>query len=46
MSGYDLTPEAVLTKLIYLIARGLDQKQVKEQMQTDLHGEMTISHLS
>jgi hypothetical protein len=44
ISGYDLTPEAVLTKLIYLIARGLDQHEIKVQMQTELRGEMTIPH--
>lgn len=44
ISGHDLTAEAILTKLIYLIALGLDQEQVKVQMQTDLHGEMTIAH--
>ncbi|HWS84542.1 MAG TPA: hypothetical protein VN207_09825 [Ktedonobacteraceae bacterium] len=42
ISGYDLTAEAVLTKLICLIALGLDQKTLKVQMQTDLRGEMTI----
>jgi L-asparaginase len=45
ISGHDLTPEAVLTKLIYLIVLGLDQEQVKTQMQTNLRGEMTIHHI-
>jgi L-asparaginase len=44
ISGHDLTPEAVLTKLIYLITCGLDQHEVKVQMQTELRGEMTILH--
>ncbi len=42
VSGYDLTPEAVLTKLIYLIALGLDQKMLKAQMQINMRGEMTV----
>jgi L-asparaginase len=44
ISGHDLTPEAVFTKLLYLIASDLDQKEVKAQMQINLRGEMTIWH--
>ncbi len=41
ISGYDLTPGAALTKLIYLIALGLDQRMVETQMQISLRGEMS-----
>jgi L-asparaginase len=42
ISGYDLTPEATLTKLIYLIAQGLSQAEVKKRMQIPLHGDLSL----
>ncbi|MFA6809863.1 MAG: asparaginase [Desulfoplanes sp.] len=42
VSGYDLTAEAALTKLIYLFSQGLDAGQVREMMARSLCGEMTL----
>ncbi len=42
-SGFDLTPEAALTKLYYLFSQGLSAADVRVQMQTDLRGELSAS---
>ncbi len=42
ISGYDLTAEAALAKLYYLLSRGGSPKKVKREMQRDLRGEMTV----
>lgn len=41
VSGYDLTPEATLCKLIYLHAKGLPQSQIKKKVNTEQNGDLT-----
>ena len=41
ISGYDMTAEAALTKLAYLLNKGLPSDEVKAQMQQNLRGELT-----
>lgn len=42
VGGYDMTPEACLTKLSYLFARGHKPAEVRALVQQDLRGELTI----
>lgn len=41
MSGYDMTIEAAVTKLMYLIGTGASSEVVKEQLKVSLRGEFT-----
>lgn len=41
LSGFDMTPEAALTKLYCLLAAGLSPAEVRARMQLDLAGELT-----
>lgn len=41
LSGFDMTPEAALTKLYCLLAAGLAPAEVRARMQQDLAGELT-----
>ncbi|MFD0752188.1 asparaginase [Mucilaginibacter calamicampi] len=42
-NGYDMTYEAAVTKMMYLLGQSTDPKEVKELMEVDLRGELTVS---
>jgi L-asparaginase len=41
ISGFDMTVEAALSKLLYLFGRNLSSGDVKREMQRNLRGELT-----
>ena len=42
ISGYDITTESAITKMMYLFGEGYEPDKVREYMKCDLIGEMTI----
>ena len=45
ISGYDITTEAAVSKLMYLLGQKLSNEEVKKWMQYSLRGEMQIEHM-
>jgi L-asparaginase len=43
LSGYDITTEAAVTKLMFLFGQGFTPEEVKERMKSSISGEMTKS---
>lgn len=41
LSGYDMTFEATVTKLMYLMGQGLSKAEIKEKMEISISGELT-----
>lgn len=42
ISGFDMTLEAALTKLHYLLSQPLTPEEIRDQMQKDLRGELSL----
>ncbi|MES2808313.1 MAG: asparaginase [Bacteroidota bacterium] len=42
-NGYDMTFEAAVTKMMYLLGQHTDPKEVKRLLEIDLRGEITVS---
>ena len=42
ISGYDITTESALAKMMYLLGTQMSRREIKRYLQTPLRGEMTV----
>lgn len=42
INGYDSTPECIITKLMCLLGQGLATEQIRDSLNTDIAGEITV----
>ena len=45
ISGYDSTPEAAITKLMFLLGHGLSNEEIRRKMNSDMAGEITRNRI-
>ncbi|MDR2147518.1 MAG: type I asparaginase [Tannerella sp.] len=43
IGGYDITPESALTKLMFLLGQGYTSDQIRERMNRDIAGEISVA---
>lgn len=44
-SGYDITTEAAVCKMMHLLAREKDANEIKKSLNSALKGEITVNHI-
>lgn len=46
ISAHDMTPEATHCKLLYLLSKNLDVETIRQAMESDLRGELTLNKVN